>query len=330
MEVSKILRKKIEKEISKLGYLKQIYKKSIINIDKSLFLCEIKMVNDIGSETMKYMQVWDNQKKEFIFTKEWFFATEIPAHNVSKIKNYSLLYFFFVGNEYFVYDAKKREFVSNLRDKTIISIKELRIVYSDMGRFIELKEEEGISVLLDTDKVEVLYTTSSECMQYIILNKYIVTYSIGFEEYSLLDFNSNNILDTLSNKSKPALIEKENYHVLQFETGFIFLKKDSDTISEYTFYLGEFEELLYDEFIVWFDHEFKDTHISIGSQNIILFNNEKEDNLTISTVPLDYEVLVKIPDTDASILVQHGALPYRILFLMDENEIIKRIVKLDL
>ena len=124
-----------------------------VNIDKSLFLCEIKMVNDIGSETMKYMQVWDNQKKEFIFTKEWFFATEIPAHNVSKIKNYSLLYFFFVGNEYFVYDAKKREFVSNLRDKTIISIKELRIVYSDMGRFIELKEEEGISVLLDTDNL---------------------------------------------------------------------------------------------------------------------------------------------------------------------------------
>ena len=329
MKVSKKLKKLIETKISNLDYLKSRYKSLIINIDKKLFLCEIKMVNDLGSEKMKYTQVWDNQKEDFILTKEQFFATEISAQNVSKNKKFSWLYFFFIGNEYIVYNAKKRGFIFDLSDKTIVSIRELSMIYSDAGRFVELKAEDGTILLLDTDKL--IYTTNCEQpIQYIILNKYIVAYSIKLEEYSLFNFSSDNIIDIPGNKGVLSLIKKENHCILQFDTGFIFIKKSYDIISQDNFYSGEFKDILYDEFVVWFDYKTKDTRISIGSKNIRLFNNEKDGDLTVSTLPLDYEVFVKIPETSDSIVVQHSALPYRIFYLMDENRIIKRIVKLDL
>lgn len=333
MKVSKELLQLIKTKISDLSYLKKNYKISITNIDKNLFLCEIKMVNDSKSGTIKYIQVWDNLLEEFIFTKEQFFSTGIPAHKDLKFDYKNNIYFFLVQGEYIIYSTINREFIDlnkQLKADIVVSIKSYDFKKDALGKdtkFIILLDGNGSRKLLIDDEVNIIKAISINDSFLHIIGRAILIYKKRSNNCYFIDRYGEFLF--VAGDDIPKLIEGDGYTVLQFEINFIFVKNNSDIKKSTRTYLGEFKELLYDEFIVLFDHKIKDIRIFGKSRNIRLFNNEEDNNLNICTVPLDYDVSVKIPNTSDSFIVQHSALPYRIFYLMD-GKIIRKIMKLDL
>jgi hypothetical protein len=340
MEPTKETKKKIKSNLKGLSYLPKHYKFSIENVDKKLFLCEIDMSNETGSETLRYTQVWDNQLDQFIFTKEQFLLSGISEDKYTAPKYENNIYFFFIKDEYLIYTTRKRKFISfpiistSLSEPVDLDMKiascEFSIdVHSGVIKFVELLDSESNKKsLLNIQTEKIIYTIDGNFLfGSIMFNKYIVVKEDN--KHYIIDYAGKFLLDVDDDGYTMSTIDSECYNVVQLKNKFIFFWKKKSDIGRGYIHKGIFKDILYDKFIVWTSSKGEKLSLWYNGNDIKIPYNHDTD-LTFIEARLECYVSVKISETSDFITLQHEFMPYRIFLLSDKYGTIRSVFKVDL